>query len=142
MARVVNVQAEACDIYVGRARGAFADSDWMSPYVLRFAEDTRSWTIYQRNTLGAWDVVTHTHSRGRAIRTSLELYRIHARRRLKARLPELVGKRLGCWCAPGPCHADALIELLVEYGLDHRDPGPQLGLDIHNHGDARHHEQH
>lgn len=30
---------------------------------------------------------------------------------LLARLPELRGKILGCWCAPKPCHADILAEL-------------------------------
>lgn len=31
---------------------------------------------------------------------------------LLARLPELEGKALGCWCAPQPCHGDVLIEVL------------------------------
>jgi hypothetical protein len=30
---------------------------------------------------------------------------------LLAALPELRGKRLGCWCAPQPCHGDVLTEL-------------------------------
>lgn len=30
---------------------------------------------------------------------------------LLARLPELRGKRLGCWCVPLPCHAQVLAEL-------------------------------
>lgn len=30
---------------------------------------------------------------------------------LLARLPELRGKDLVCWCAPKPCHADILLEL-------------------------------
>jgi hypothetical protein len=30
---------------------------------------------------------------------------------LLARLPELRGRRLGCWCAPLPCHAQVLAEL-------------------------------
>lgn len=29
-------------------------------------------------------------------------------------LPELKGKRLGCWCAPLPCHGDVLLELIGE----------------------------
>ena len=29
---------------------------------------------------------------------------------LLARLIELRGKRLGCWCAPLPCHGDVLAE--------------------------------
>lgn len=31
--------------------------------------------------------------------------------RLLARLPELHGKDLACWCAPQPCHGDVLIDL-------------------------------
>ena len=35
-----------------------------------------------------------------------------ARATILARLPELRGKNLACWCKPGtPCHADVLIEL-------------------------------
>ena len=30
-------------------------------------------------------------------------------------LHELKGKRLGCWCAPLPCHGDNLIKLLEEF---------------------------
>jgi hypothetical protein len=29
---------------------------------------------------------------------------------LQARLPELAGKALGCWCSPEPCHGDVLKE--------------------------------
>ncbi len=31
---------------------------------------------------------------------------------LLADIEELRGKRLGCWCAPKPCHGDVLVELL------------------------------
>lgn len=37
---------------------------------------------------------------------------------LLARLPELVGKRLGCWCAPQACHGDVLVRLIGERGLE------------------------
>lgn len=30
---------------------------------------------------------------------------------LLAALPELRGRRLGCWCWPLPCHGDVLVEL-------------------------------
>ena len=33
---------------------------------------------------------------------------------LVAALPELRGKRLGCWCAPMPCHGDVLARLAEE----------------------------
>lgn len=31
-------------------------------------------------------------------------------------LHQLCGKRLGCYCAPKPCHGDVLVELLKAYG--------------------------
>ena len=34
---------------------------------------------------------------------------------LMARLPELRGKVLGCWCSPYPCHGDVLQKLLREF---------------------------
>jgi hypothetical protein len=40
---------------------------------------------------------------------------IRARPDLLARLPELRGKVLGCWCGPNqPCHGDVLLRLLAE----------------------------
>jgi Domain of unknown function (DUF4326) len=30
------------------------------------------------------------------------------------RLPELAGRRLGCYCAPLPCHGDLLVKLVNE----------------------------
>lgn len=44
---------------------------------------------------------------------AIECYRdwIANRPDLLAALPELRGKRLGCWCAPQPCHGDVLAGL-------------------------------
>jgi len=42
---------------------------------------------------------------------------------LLAALPELRGKRLGCFCAPKACHGDVLLELAEK-------AQPQLGLDF------------
>lgn len=46
-------------------------------------------------------------------------YEVYIRRRpdLLARLLELVGKRLGCYCDPLPCHGHVLIKLMREQGL-------------------------
>jgi Domain of unknown function (DUF4326) len=35
---------------------------------------------------------------------------------LLALLPELRGKRLGCWCKPLACHADVIAELADQIG--------------------------
>lgn len=37
-----------------------------------------------------------------------------------ARLPDLRGKRLGCWCKPLPCHADVIAELADQIGANLR----------------------
>ena len=45
-------------------------------------------------------------------------YEVHVRHSpaLLAALPELAGKRLGCYCtSPLPCHGDVLIRLLNEF---------------------------
>ena len=39
---------------------------------------------------------------------------IRQRPDLLADLPSLRGKRLGCWCAPKPCHGDVLANLANE----------------------------
>jgi Domain of unknown function (DUF4326) len=51
-------------------------------------------------------------------------YRVHllGRPDLLALLPRLQGRRLGCWCAPLPCHADVIAEL-----ADMRVPGAFRG---------------
>jgi hypothetical protein len=50
----------------------------------------------------------------------LAKYKLYVRRSktLMAALSELRGKRLGCFCAPRPCHGDMLIELIEEIWPD------------------------
>ena len=35
---------------------------------------------------------------------------------MMARVPELRGKTLGCWCKPSACHGDVLVKLVAELG--------------------------
>ena len=46
----------------------------------------------------------------------IEKYRTYVLSRpdLLARLPELRGKRLGCYCKPAACHGDVLAELATQ----------------------------
>ena len=50
----------------------------------------------------------------------IHMYEVHIRRRpdLLAALPELAGKRLGCYCKPEACHGDVLVKLLRELFLE------------------------
>lgn len=47
---------------------------------------------------------------------AIKMYEVYIRRRpdLLAALDELVGKRLGCYCSPLPCHGDVLVKLITE----------------------------
>jgi len=75
-------------VYIGRAsRGGYKTSKWHNPYPLR-AEGDRVTVLaqYRQYLLG--------------------------QPTLLAALPELMGKVLGCWCLPKPCHGGVLIEVL------------------------------
>jgi hypothetical protein len=51
---------------------------------------------------------------------AIAMYEVYIRRnpRLLADLPELLGKVLGCYCHPLPCHGEVLLRLLKERGLE------------------------
>ena len=86
---------QGCDVYIGDAvhRGGWEleDSEWRNPYVYDTTKD------YELDL------------------QRYEMYLRHQRPDLMARLPELYGKILGCWCKPGPCHGDVLVYLVKEH---------------------------
>jgi len=69
-------------------------------------------------TLATWHsfLIGRDGTRDQVIR----MYEIHLRHSpdLIAALPELAGKRLGCYCKPLPCHGDVLVRLLAEFFPD------------------------
>ena len=81
------------DVYIGRADryGRWAESEWHNPYPLR---------------KGA------TEAERAAVIERYRAYLLTERPDLVARLPELRGKVLGCWCKPAACHGDVLAELV------------------------------
>jgi len=89
--RVVNRRIEQEDVYVGRG------SKWGNPWShLPASIDTKA----------QFRVATREEA--------IEKYReyIQTRPDLLAALPELKGKRLGCYCKPSACHAEVLVELI------------------------------
>ena len=90
-----------CDVYIGRevGRGGWSlkRSPWHNPYKLPYG----------------------TKPTPEQVREVLDKYEAHVRARpeLMAQLLELRGKRLGCWCKPGPCHGDVLVKLVEEVML-------------------------
>lgn len=86
---VVNVRSgEPFDIYIGRrmsGRG-WPESIWANPFKID-RDGTRE------------EVIEKYHQR------------LMSRPDLLAKIPELRGMRLGCWCAPYACHGDVLAEI-------------------------------
>lgn len=89
---------QGCDVYIGRKqnRGGWqlSESIWANPFTVKScgsnAEACRRYEAYIR----------------------------YERPDLMARLSELQGKVLGCWCDPAPCHGHVLLKLLHERKLE------------------------
>ena len=89
------------NVYIGRNMTHYVPgtvgSIWGNPYVV--AKDNN----YKPNTY--------------TLDQSLTMYRqyVESTPELIARLHELKGKTLGCWCKPNRCHGDILVELVEKY---------------------------
>ena len=81
--RAVNLHYEECDVRIDRR------TRWGNPFRMRRESDRAEVIVRYREHLEA---------------------EITAGRITADGLVELHGKRLGCWCAPKPCHGDVLAE--------------------------------
>ena len=90
MIKVVHCKKEPYDVYIGRP------SIWGNPF------------SHLSGTLAKFKVKTRDEA--------IECYEkwILNQPELIARLPELKGKILGCWCIPKKCHGEILIRLANE----------------------------
>ncbi len=81
------------DVYIGRQNSfspvAKTCSKWHNPFTLKSCNDDRDLCLskYKEYVLSRQD--------------------------LMSALPELYGKRLGCWCYPLPCHGNVLADLAL-----------------------------
>jgi hypothetical protein len=84
--KVVHCKREPYDVYIGRP------SKWGNPFSHK--EGTKA--FFKVNS----------------VEEAIRLYTVWLAGQpdLLAALPELRGKTLGCWCAPGPCHGDVLLK--------------------------------
>jgi hypothetical protein len=96
---VVNVRDAECDVYVGRP---------MPGRRSRYGNPFKTADLKARHNLND----------DQARKLAVALYRNWVLRSehadavwIRAHVHELRGKRLGCWCAPLPCHAEVLAEL-------------------------------
>jgi hypothetical protein len=85
--RRVRRQRPAYDVYIGRAnaRAGLPASKWANPFTVGKCGSHQAAV----DAYAAW------------IRQPAQVHLLRA-------IPELVGQRLGCWCAPAPCHGDVL----------------------------------
>lgn len=88
--KVVHCKKESYDVYIGRP----------SPFGNPFS--------HKQGTAAEFYVET----RDEAIDKYEEW--IRGRPELLAKLPDLIGKALGCWCKPKRCHGDVLVKLVNE----------------------------
>lgn len=88
MTRVVNLRKESFDVYIGRKNTWFGlpESIWHNPFC-----------------------IGKDGTREEVIRKYRE--RLFQCPTLLAKVGELKGKVLGCYCKPQPCHGDVLAEL-------------------------------
>ena len=92
--RVVNLRHESFDVYIGREERSYRlpRSLWHNPFMIG-RDGTRNEVIAKYR-----DYLTSSY--------------------LRARVEELRGKRLGCWCKPSACHGDVLVEMLALKEVD------------------------
>lgn len=91
------VVVQDCDVYIGRrmTMGGWnlPESKWANPFTIKeykTAEEVcKRYEAYMRK-------------------------RLETEPRLKEELGLLRGRRLGCWCAPKPCHGNVLVRLIRE----------------------------
>jgi hypothetical protein len=83
--KVVHCKKEFYDVYIGRGPGG-AETFWGNPYIIG-KDGTRAEVIQKYK-----DYVLNSPEH-------------------MARLKELEGKILACWCHPAPCHGDVLVTL-------------------------------
>lgn len=90
---VVHCKKDTYDVYIGRAnpRSGMKASPWANPFKIG-KDGTRKEVMAKHRE---W---------------------LKEQPELLARLPELKGKILGCWCAPEECHGDLLSELANRNG--------------------------
>lgn len=101
-------------IYIGRAMPGFQASIWANPFRVNkkgtLSRDRGQG--YDKKTRGKAEsviAVIHDGSREEVIQKYSDW--VKSQPELMARLPELKGKRLGCWCHPKPCHGDVLADM-------------------------------
>jgi hypothetical protein len=88
---VVNLSKEAFDVYIGRPSPRRPEGPWGNPFIIG-VHGTRAQVIQKF---------------GWALRNSDKPEFVWMRQHIA----ELKGKRLGCFCAPLPCHGDELAKM-------------------------------
>lgn len=85
MTRVVNIRNEKCDVYIGRG------SRFGNPYIIgKHGNRAEVIELYRKKFIA----------------------KLFDDEEFADEVCSLKGKRLGCYCAPLPCHGDVIVELL------------------------------
>lgn len=109
---VVNLRREPYDVYIGRAGRNRPPSQWGNPCVVGRPLSQRCLDLIRPQ-----DLPTHLRVGRRISRDdAIDLYRLYLEKRLETGslttqdFSRLMGKTLGCFCKPLPCHGDVIRE--------------------------------
>jgi hypothetical protein len=91
-------------------------SKWGNPYRVLRGDNSDIWVVVEPAGAPEGIEVEWASSRSEATELAVEMFRLE---RQHTTYPsddeirtELAGRDLACWCPPGPCHADVLLEIL------------------------------
>lgn len=103
---VVNVKHEEYDVYIGRAMPGYAQSEFHNMVRLRPGMSREECLALLRVE---WEKTPQIYDRMRA---------------------QLLGRRIGCWCAPQLCHGHLIVELIEGISVEDQLAlkKPQLNL--------------
>lgn len=98
-------------VYIGRAMPGFDQSIWGNPFrmdTMKTVTTDRGSGAPKKERGKAYNMVSIERDGTRE--DCIQKYSdwVKTQPQLMARIPELKGKRLGCWCHPKPCHGDIL----------------------------------
>lgn len=105
-ATVVNVRTDAFDVYIG-GRFVGRPVGRLRASCLPRSMFANPFRVGRHGTQAECLLLFEALWRGRLTGAHKRLWR--------QRLRVLRGQRLGCWCAPEPCHGDVLVRLLAEF---------------------------
>jgi len=112
---IVNIKREPCDVYCGRIENSFEIKLKVKDWDIKSPEESGLDGYFGNpHKVGYCGICREIHSRSEAILKFKEYFyrRMANDSKFRRRIEMLRNKRLGCFCAPSPCHVNIIEEYL------------------------------